>query len=203
MRPRIVWSAALAAALVASAAHALPRIELGLGATASSSDGPQESGASATLAALWEIGPRFEFGPMLFADDLGSTLGRLRDANDPSIDLGPIAERHRMTFGGAWRVDALLRSRGRWNGRAGATWGYYRIHEDRIGVVQQALSAVGWSLGAGASRTLWPSTALGISVRWHQLLEERQDHYVRATVDLMWLPVASTASASPTPSNEN
>jgi hypothetical protein len=196
MRPSSLWFAALVALLAASAAHAGPRFEVGLGATLASSDGPKQEGASAALSALWDFPPMLEFGPMLFADDLGTTIGRLLDPND-GVDLGAVALTHRYTFGGAWRVDVPLIRRETWRGQVGATWGYYRIQDDRLGIVQRAISATGWSLGAGLSRAVRPTMSFGLSVRWHQLLEDRQDHYVRASVDLAWLPSDGEASRAP------
>ncbi len=205
MRARGILAAALATLALAGSSHAAPRLEIGFGVTAASSDGPKRSGAAVTAAMLWEVVPGFEFGPMLFADDLGSRVGRLRDPND-GTDLGAVAEDHRGILGGAWRGDIALVRNERWDARAGATWGYYRLQDDRLGEIYNAVSAVGFSVGAGASRRLRPTAALGISVRWNQLLEERQDHYVRATVDLMWQPAAAADARTPrkaTPGSEN
>jgi hypothetical protein len=200
-----MWVAALAMVAVASHGHAATRLELGLGVTGASSDGPQQSGAAASAAMLWEVVPRFEFGPMLFADDLGSNVGRLLDPNN-GTDLGAVAEDHRSVYGGAWRGDVQMTRGERWRSAASATWGYYRLRDDQIGVVQSVWSAVGWSIGAAVSRRVRPTVAIGASVRWNQLLEERQDHYVRATVDLMWLRSATADARTPrkaTPGNEN
>jgi len=205
MRARGMWVAALATLAVTSHGHAATRLELGLGITAASSDGPKQSGAAVTAAMLWDIVPGLDFGVMLFADDLGSRIGRLRDPND-GTDLGAVAEDHRGVFGGAWRADFPLVRGERWRSEAGVTWGYYRIQDDQLGVGYDGMSTVGWSVGAGASRRVRPTAAIGISVRWNQLLEERQDHYVRATVDLMWLPAATADARTPrkaTPGNEN
>lgn len=205
MRARGMWVVVLATLAVASPCPAATRLELGLGITGASSDGPKHSGVAAAAAMLWEVVPGFEFGAMLFADDLGSRLGRLRDPNN-GTDLGAVAEDHRGAYGGAWRMDVPLTRGERWRSSASATWGYYRLQDDRIGVVRSAWSAVGWSIGAAASRRLRPTTAIGVSVRWNQLLEERQDHYVRATVDLLWLPSAAADARTPrkaTPGSEN
>ena len=205
MRTRGMWVAALALLATAGQSYGAPRLEFGLGVTGVSSDGPKRTGAAVTAAMLWEIVPGFEFGPMLFADDLGSRIGRLRDPND-GTDLGAVGEDHRGIIGVAWRLDLPLVNQGRWRAATGATWGYYRLQDDRIGVIRSAVSAIGWSIGAGASRRVRPTAAIGVSVRWNQLLDERQDHYVRATVDLMWLPVATADARTPrkaTPGSEN
>jgi hypothetical protein len=174
---------------IAGRAGAEPRLVVGLGATGASSDGPQKSGLTASAAALWSHGEHLELGPMLFIDDLGTRVGRLVDPNN-GTDLGSVAENHRVAFGGAWRFDVPF---GAWAGfspRAISSWGYYRIQEDRVGVVRSAISTTGWSLGGGMSRGLSPSIAIGVSAHYHGLQDERQNHYVSATVDLSWMSPA-------------
>ena len=127
-------AAAVALAACAAGAAAQPRVALGVGGTGASSDGPKQTGTCASLAALWGFGSHLELGPMLFADDLGSRIGRLRDPHDGS-DLGAVAELHRYAYGGAWRADVPLTTVAGWRARLGATWGYYRIQDDRVGVV--------------------------------------------------------------------
>ena len=197
MRARPLATLAAAAALVvaAAAAHADARIVLGVGGTGGSSDGPKRPGVAGSLSVLWTRGP-LEFGPMLFADDLGSRIGRLTDPND-GTDLGTTATTHRYTYGGAWRVDVPVGSWMKWQGRVGTTWGYYRVQDDRVGIVERAISALGLSIGAGVSHRLFPSTGIGASVRYHNLLDTRQDHYVSATVDLSWAPPASGGPRTP------
>jgi hypothetical protein len=132
---------------------------------------------------------------MVFADDLGTRLGRLVDPNN-GTDLGAVAEVHRYAFGGAWRFDVPF---GAWAGftpRAIGSWGYYRIQEDRVGVVTSAISATGWSLGGALSHHLSPSISIGASAHYHGLQDERQNHYVSASVDLSWM---TSAEGPPTP----
>ena len=73
-----------------------------------------------------------------------------------------------------------------------ATYGYHRVRDDQVGVVQDAISAIGWSAGLGVSRKLAPTFALGVSARYQGLDDERQDHYASASLDLMWLPEAAS-----------
>ena len=189
-------AAAVALAACAAGAAAQPRVALGVGGTGASSDGPKQTGTCASLAALWGFGSHLELGPMLFADDLGSRIGRLRDPHDGS-DLGAVAELHRYAYGGAWRADVPLTTVAGWRARLGATWGYYRIQDDRVGVVERAISAVGGSLGAGLSHAFLATLAIGVSARYHHLFETRQDHYASATVDLSWQPAAPAPARPP------
>ena len=207
MRVAPLASPVMVAALLAcgaTSAPALPQLVLGFGATGASSDGPKSSGASAAASVLWQFGNRLELGPTLFADDLGSRIGRLVDPKDHR-DLGAVAETHRYVFGGAWRADIPLLDTARWRAQWGATWGYYRVQDDRVGIVQRSISALGWSTGTGLDRRLGASAAIGVSARYHRLFEERQDHYFSATLDLSWRPPAS-GSGPPrkaTSQNEN
>ena len=177
------WCAAATPLMAAS------RLELTAGFTSASSDGPQNMGASLGAAATWDIGHRLWFGPMLFADDLGTEMGRITDPVTGE-DLGPQVESHRWIYGGAFRLDGELPSSGGWTGLGSVSWGYYRIEDDRVGQTLAAESALGLSLGAAVRRALKPSTAIGMSARWHHLLTETQDHYLRVGVDLIWQPGA-------------
>jgi hypothetical protein len=180
---------------VASRASAEPRVVAGAGLTALSSDGPKTSGLATAVAVLWSHGEHLELGPVFFADDLGTKVGRLVDPND-GTDLGSVAEIHRIAFGGAWRFDVPFGTVAGFTPRAIGTWGYYRIQEDRVGVVTSAISATGWSLGGGLSRRLSHAIGIGMSAHYHGLQDERQNHYVSATVDLSWM---SSAEAPRTP----
>ncbi len=199
MRARPLASLVIALALGPAAAcvHADPRVVLGFGVTGGSSDGPKQSGAAAELSALWNKGP-IEFGPMAFAYDLGTTVGRLRDPNN-GTDLGTTALTHRYVFGGAWRLDLPLGEWHAWHSRVGTTWGYYRVQDDHEGSIERSVSALGLSVGAGLSHRLFPSTGFGAAVRYHELLDSRQKHFVSATVDLSWAPKAPLGPRTPRP----
>jgi len=193
--PRALAAAAALAVLCAAAPLAAgPRLELTGGFTTASSDGPQNAGASLGAAALWEIGHRLSFGPMLFADDLGTEIGRITDPS--GADLGPAVESHRWVYGGAWRFDGALPLSGAWTGVGSVSWGYYRIEDDRVGQTLAVESALGWSLGAGIRHALRSSTAIGLSARWHHLTTETQDHYLRVGVDLIWQPGSGASAPS-------
>ena len=190
MRARLVGSLVLVALVtLAAAATAAPNLVMSLGGTFGSSDPPQKSGASFKLAALWHV-EVLDVGPEFFVDDLGSTVGRITDQHD-GTDLGAVNTEHRMSYGVAWRLDAPLVTRGGWNTRAIVSYGYHRVRDDQVGVVQDAISAIGWSAGLGASHKIAPTFALGASVRYQSLNDERQDHYSSASLDLMWLPEAA------------
>jgi len=192
--PRLVMIAALLAPGLPAVAHA-QRVVLGLGSTAATDHGKQRSGLAVSLGARWGYG-HVEFGPSLFADDLGSSVGRLIDPNDHS-DLGTVQTGHRLTFGGDWRLEAPFATTLGWTWRGQGTWGYYRLQDDRFGIVERAVSATGWSLGLGVSHHFTRATAIGISGRYHEVGDEAQDHYVSATVDLMWLPGTAPAPRAP------
>jgi hypothetical protein len=133
---------------------------------------------------------------MLFADDLGSRLGELQDPKKHT-DIGTVAETHRYVYGGAWRADVPLMNSRRWHADWGATWGYYRVQDDRVGVVQNSISALGFSTGAGLERRLGSNAGVGVSTRIHRLFEDRQDHYFSATVNLTWRTSPASISSPP------
>lgn len=184
----IAWAACLAVPAAAG-----PELAVGIGAATSSSDVPDAMGFSAWGATTWTLAPRLRFGPMLFVDDQGGGAARLLDPNDGS-DLGATAGDHRTRFGGGWRVDVPFAMGTRWEAVVGGTWMYYRIHDDRLGAVNRAISATGASLGLGMSRAMWGGVRLGGSLRMHRLVDDRQDHYVTATVDWMWRPAPDSSA---------
>jgi len=178
---------------MAGAAHAAgPSLEANLGGTFGSSDEPKSGGFSTALSALWSAEPVW-FGPTLFVDDLGTRLGRLEDPNDQT-DLGAVQELHRVSFGGAWRVDVPVRIAPKWPAYVGAAAGIYRIRDSQLGVVQQEFSATGVSVAAGLRRSVGKAMLLGASARFHRVFDNRQNDYACATIDLIWLAGASKGS---------
>ncbi|OGF14463.1 MAG: hypothetical protein A2W00_00035 [Candidatus Eisenbacteria bacterium RBG_16_71_46] len=165
----------------------LPRIDASLGRTVGVLGAIDGGGISASLSALWPVeeGP-LSAGAMLFADDLGSELGRLRDPND-GTDLGAVALSHRQAYGGAWRVDLDGPSWRGWRSFGSGTWGYYRIQDDRRGASLGALSSAGFSLGTGARRVLAGTQSVGLAVRYHRLFNDRAGRYVSVAADWFWL----------------
>ena len=187
----------LVLALGAARAAALPSPDLALaaGGAFGVSSPPDEGGVALSLAALWSFDGPFSFGPMLFADDLGTRIDRLRDAND-GTDLGATEGAHRFAYGGVWRLDAGLPGAGAWRPYASAAYGVYRIQDDRLGVARGALSSTGASAAAGVRRALPGWGALGISIRYHQLFNDVVRHYVSAGVDWSWRPWQEAGGAT-------
>ena len=143
-------------------------------------------GWSLSLGALWPLDLQgVSFGLGLFADDAGNRIGRLRDAND-GTDLGTVGLGHRAAYGAAWRLDARTAPRRGWEPFGSATWGYYRVEDDRLGVTQNRVGSTGFSLAAGLRRPMG-SGALGASLRYHRLANDvLVGRYVSAGVDWAW-----------------
>jgi hypothetical protein len=199
---RLAWPARFALALLVvlpastlaartAAAWSRPALDLAVGESFGAAGLPQGGGLSATLSPLWPVGERARFGVALFADDIGTTLGHLYDPNDHT-DLGLVAQRHRWTWGGAWRGDLDMVRRPRWTAAATGAWGYWRVEDDVRGVVQQAGSAVGFTVGAEARRTGAAHHQLGLVVRYHRLLGDRNtgfqrvSHYATGALEWRW-----------------
>ncbi len=197
MRVPALLAAAATLACVAAPAAAGPRLVLGVGGSGGPTEGVDGPGFSASLSALWRVEPWLDAGPMLFADDQGTQIGRLLDPND-GTDLGATETAHRMVFGGAWRADAPFSIRGPWHGFAGATLGYYRIHDDQAGVVEQAFSATGASAALGVQRRLGPGAEVGMSFRYHRVFDDRLDYYWSATLDWTFASAARVRAPATT-----
>ncbi len=185
---RILPAAILAVLCAAEPARALPMPQFvaSAGHTAAVSGEPSGSGVAIGAAFLWPLDGAFAFGFEGFADDLGTQIGRLRDPNDPSIDLGAVSKGHRWSLGAAWRVEAAMGRGGKWTPYALASFGYYRIQDDQLGRISQASSGTGGSLGFGLRRALKGGNAIGLLVRYHQPIDQRVDHYLTAAADLRW-----------------
>lgn len=143
-------------------------------------------GWSLSLGALWPLDlPRVSFGVGLFADDAGNRIGRIKDVND-GTDLGIVGLGHRAAYGAAWRLDARTTLRRGWEPFGSATWGYYRVEDDRLGVTQDRVGSTGFSLAAGLRRPMG-SGALGASFRYHRLANDvLLGRYMSAGVDWAW-----------------
>jgi hypothetical protein len=183
--PAACASLAIALALAAPAG-ALPTPDLvaALGGTSLVAGEPDRGGATLSLSALWPVEGPWAFGLMVFADDMGTDLGRLRDPND-GTDLGATALRHRFAFGAAWRMDAALPALGRWEPHASGTWGAYRVQDDVRGEPVGALCATGVSLGAGLRYPLGLGS-LGAAARWHRLMRGDAEQWLSAGIDWQW-----------------
>jgi opacity protein-like surface antigen len=143
-------------------------------------------GWSLSLGALWPLDlPRVSFGLGLFADDAGNRIGRIKDVND-GTDLGAVGLGHRAVYGAAWRLDARTAPRRGWEPFGSATWGYYRVEDDRLGDTLGRAGSTGFSLAAGLRRPMG-SGALGASLRYHRLANDvLLGRYVSAGLDWAW-----------------
>jgi hypothetical protein len=186
LRPAF-FAALLLAALSARARADLTRPELSgaVGRTLAVTGAPAEGGLSFAFAALWPVQERLHFGVGLFADDMGSRLGRLSDPND-GTDLGVVALDHRSTVGAAWRLDAVLPSLRAWVPYASGSWGIYHVADDHRGSDAGSIGSTGFSLGGGLRHPFAGRLSLGASVRYHRLFNDRTGRFVTAGVDWGW-----------------
>jgi hypothetical protein len=184
VRPAFLFAAALAALLALSpgAALARPGLEATLGGTLAIEGAPDEGGWSVSLSPMWPLEERWSFGAMLFADDMGAEFGRLSDPND-GMDLGAAELGHAYVLGAAWRLDREWGSLLTWMPYASGTWGYYRVIDDLRGEVTQRAGSTGFSLGGGVRRAINDRNAIGASVRYHRLFNDRLGRYVGWAVD--------------------
>jgi hypothetical protein len=188
-----VLAAALAAAAVAqpAAAFTRPIIDLSVGKSFGSDGTPNDGGMSAALSPLWNAGDRSRFGVTAFADDIGTSRTVLFDRTG-SVDLGTIAQRHRMSYGLAWRGDRDVIRRPRWAAGLTALAGWWRVADDVRGNGAEAVSAVGYALGLDARRRMSPRHEVGLAVRYQELTSDRHsvfrrvDHYGTAALEWRW-----------------
>jgi len=196
MRPLAGALAALGVALLVAAPAAAslrPDLTTEAGGTFGINAEPDGGGFSLALAATWPVEPPFglfgglRFGLMGFSDDMGSEEIRLQDPNDPSIDLGPAEGAHRMTWGGAWRLDATLpASWWGWTPAGNATWGVWRVQDDVRGEIQHAVTSTGFGLGLGVERPLTPRHTIGLGVRYQRLFNDTVGRYMSGGLSWRW-----------------
>jgi len=170
-----------------------PDLTTELGGTFAINAVPDGGGFSLGLAAMWPVDPPFglagglRFGVMGFADDLGTDLMRLQDPNDPSLDLGPTESAHRLTWGGAWRLDATASvAWWGWSPVGTATWGVWRVQDDLRGEIQSAVTSTGFGLGLGLDRPLSDRHAIGIGFRYERLFNDVVGRYMSAGLNWRW-----------------
>lgn len=177
-------AAALVAAWLAAPAEArwVPGIETALGDTFAISGDPDHGGWSVALAPMWPVEDRFSFGATFFADDMGGTIGRLRDPND-GTDLGATELGHTSVLGAAWRLDREWGSLLTWMPYASGSWGYYSVADDTRGRIERRVGSTGFSLAAGVRRAIGDRHAVGTSIRYHRLFNDRLGRYVGWAVD--------------------
>lgn len=172
-------------------AGALTRPDLAFtaGSTFGITGDPNGGGLSLSASPLWRLNKQVSFGFSLFADDMGTRVGDLRDPNN-GVHLGTVPLSHRWTYGGAWRADATVLTRKRWDADLVGQWGYWRLEDDLRGDVTGAASAVGFTVGANIRHPLTGPQGLGLAVRYHRLFTDRNAAYGRvdqyATLALEW-----------------
>ena len=190
---RAVMALALAAALAgpAATAGASPLFEGAVGVTGAITGDIAEGGASVAGAVLWPVPEVWKlpkvsarFGIMAHADDMGSELTQIHDAND-GTPLGVTETAHRSTWGASWRLDVLLADWGSWTPEASGSWGYYRVSDDVRGTDTSALGSAGFSLGMGIGRPLGAFSAAAV-VRYHRLFNDRTGRYVTGGLAFRW-----------------
>jgi len=174
--------ATLAALAAPAEAGWTPGLEAAAGGTLAISGVPDDGGWSLALSPMWPLEDRFSFGATFFADDMGAEFGRLRDPND-GTDLGAVELGHTFVLGAAWRLDREWGSLLTWMPYVSSTWGYYHVTDDRRGRVQGRVGSTGFSLGAGVRRAVTDRHAVGASIRYHRLLNDRIGRYVGWAVD--------------------
>jgi len=63
------------------------------------------------------------------------------------------------------------------------SWGYYRVTDDMRGHVERRIASTAFSLGAGIRRSVGERHAVGTSIRYHRLFNDRIGRYVGWAVD--------------------
>jgi hypothetical protein len=195
MRVRATLATAAVICCAAGPVQAWPMIGVGVGASSGATENLEGPGFSAWGAALWPVEPWIRTGFMAHVDDQGTSLGSLQDPND-GTDLGTVPTEHRMVYGAAWRADFPFTVGGKWRGLTGASLGYYRVQDDRVGVIQEAFSATGASVSLGMMFGSRGGSDFGMSFRFHRVFDERLENYGSLTLDWTWSPGARAASSA-------
>jgi hypothetical protein len=174
----------VAAALLAPPAAAgwKPGFESSAGRTIAISGEPDNGGFSVGVSPMWTVEDRWSFGAMFLADDMGAKFGRLVDPND-GTDLGATELGHAYVLGAAWRLDHEWGSLVTWMPYVSGSWGYYNVVDDRRGRIDQRVGSTGFSLGGGVRRAVNDRNAVGTSIRYHRLFNDRIGRYVGWAVD--------------------
>lgn len=162
----LVFATMASAASIARAES--PVVVATAGASLSPNGTPGAGGSAGSFGLLFPLDSRWSFGGALFAEDLGTGLGVLRDPNSGDA-LGAVADLHRWAFGGEWQVEARLH-RGRRMGLAwGAGFGYGRQERDQRGRVNGAVSGVTASTSAMLVVPIPHGHAFGVAVAARRL----------------------------------
>ncbi len=159
---------AAAAGIAGSARAESPVVVATAGVSLSPNGTPGAGGSAGSFGLLFPFDGRWSCGAALFAEDLGTSLGTLRDPNSGD-SLGTVADLHRWAFGGEWQVEARL-YRGR---RAGLMWGagfgYGRQERDQRGQVNGAVSGVTASTSATLVVLISHGHAFGVALAARRL----------------------------------
>ena len=167
-----------------AAASPWPDLEIGAGGTFAVSGEPGDGGFSLRLAGMWPVEGPLAFGVQIYGDDMGTTLAEYQDAS--GAPLGTYQQNHRWVYGGAWRFDAELPVKLKWQPYATGTWCYARVQDDQYGVVTDAQSAAGFTVGLGARRPVQQNHSLGVVLEYHRLLNDRVSRYMSAALEWGW-----------------
>jgi hypothetical protein len=190
MRPaRWTWIVVCLVALLPGIARAgawWPELSGALGGTFAVQGTPNEGGPSGSFSVLWPVADRFSFGVMLHADDAGSRVDSLRNAQGQGLAYGKIEQLHRLAGGASWRLDARLPEWRKFIPVASATWGYYRIRDDVRGAKLDEAGSVGCSLGAIVRWPFGRHLAMGAGVRYHRLFNDLEKGFVNASLEGAW-----------------
>jgi hypothetical protein len=187
----VLLALAVAVTGAATAVSASPLFEGAFGVTGAILGDINEGGASVSGSVMWPVpevwtGSRVSarFGVMAHADDMGSEITTLKDPNDGQ-PIGSTESAHRSTWGGSWRLDAMLPPWKSWVPEASGSWGYYRVNDDVRGVSVSSLGSAGFSLGLGIGHSLGALSGTAV-VRYHRLFNDRTGRYVTGGIALRW-----------------
>ena len=194
----LVLALALVGPAGAGAADWRPEVTGSVGGTLAVLGEPGGGGAAVDAGFLWPVQDGIAFGFGVLADDLGEDMGRLRDPKNGS-DLGPVPARHRWAMAVVWRADVRPPERFGLKSRlplglgwilhepfASGTWGYYRIADEARGEKVDDVGSIGFSLAAGLRGRIGRNLAVGPTVRYHRLFNDRAGRYVSAGLDWSW-----------------
>jgi len=182
---RLLAIVLLLAAAVLPARASAPDWSGTFGRTLAINARPDGGGFDAALSAMWPLEGRFSIGATALASDMGLTVGRLADVND-GADLGEIERQHRAVYGLAWRLDADANPVRGWDPYGSATWGFYSVNDELHGNLIGRVASAGFSLGGGLRRQIGERGALGASLRYTRLFNDRLGRYMSAGVDWVW-----------------
>ena len=191
LAPALVAALAVAAFAGSAAAFSSPTLDASVGRTLGAHGEPNDGGVSVMFSPMWSAGNRTRFGVATFVDDIGTTQKPFVDAAGGAL-IGSVADRHRMTWGFAWRADHDVLLRRRWSVGVSALTGWWRVVDDLRGTPLEAASAVGLGVGIDARRKLAARHEIGIATRWQTMTSDphaafqRVHHYATAALEWRW-----------------